>query len=251
MRTGVIAKKVGMTRVWTDGGDNVPVTVLQLDECQVVATRTSESHGYNAVQLGAGKRKVKHTTKAMRGHFAKAKVEPKRKLAEFRVADDAVLSVGDEISVDHFVSGQLVDVAGTSVGKGFAGAMKRHNFGGLRASHGVSISHRSHGSTGQCQEPGKVFKGKKMAGHMGDVRVTTQNLEIVSTDADRGLILVKGAVPGSKNGWVFVSDAVKKSRPEEAPYPAGLKAAAAEAAPAEDAAEAAADNGDAAESTES
>ena len=233
MRTGVIAKKVGMSRVWTDEGVNVPVTVLQLDECQVVATRTKESNGYSAVQLGAGKRKVKHTTKPMRGHFAKANVEPKRKLVEFRVAADNLLNVGDEITADHFVNGQLVDVVGTSIGKGFAGAMKRHNFGGLRASHGVSISHRSHGSTGQCQDPGRVFKGKKMAGHMGDHRVTVQNLEVVSTDADRGLILIKGAVPGSKNGWVLVSDAVKKAMPAEAPLPAAVRKAAAEAAPAE------------------
>ncbi|RED53732.1 50S ribosomal protein L3 [Aestuariispira insulae] len=233
MRTGVIAKKVGMSRVWTDEGVNVPVTVLQLDECQVVATRTNESNGYSAVQLGAGKRKVKHTTKPMRGHFAKANVEPKRKLVEFRVAAENLLNVGDEITADHFLNGQLVDVVGTSIGKGFAGAMKRHNFGGLRASHGVSISHRSHGSTGQCQDPGRVFKGKKMAGHMGDHRVTVQNLEVVSTDADRGLILVKGAVPGSKDGWVLVSDAVKKAMPAEAPLPAAIRKAAAEAAPVE------------------
>ena len=232
MRTGVIAKKVGMTRVWTDEGNNVPVTVLQLDECQVVATRTEEANGYNAVQLGAGKRKVKHTTKPMRGHFAKANVEPKRKLAEFRVAADNLLNVGDEITADHFIDGQLVDVVGTSIGKGFAGAMKRHNFGGLRASHGVSVSHRSHGSTGQCQDPGRVFKGKKMAGHMGDHRVTVQNLEVVSTDVDRGLILIKGAVPGSKSGWVYVSDAVKKAVPADVPLPAAIRKAAEEAAPA-------------------
>ena len=232
MRTGVIAKKVGMTRVWTDEGINVPVTVLQLDECQVVATRTEDANGYNAVQLGAGKRKVKHTTKPMRGHFAKANVEPKRKLAEFRVAADNLLNVGDEITADHFIDGQLVDVVGTSIGKGFAGAMKRHNFGGLRASHGVSVSHRSHGSTGQCQDPGRVFKGKKMAGHMGDHRVTVQNLEVVSTDADRGLILIKGAVPGSKSGWVYVSDAVKKAVPADVPLPAAIRKAAEEAAPA-------------------
>ncbi|WP_155155729.1 50S ribosomal protein L3 [Curvivirga aplysinae] len=236
MRSGVLAQKVGMTRVWTDEGVNLPVTVLKLDNCQVVATRSSELHGYDAVQLGAGTRKVKHTTQAMRGHFAKAQVEPKKKLVEFRVAAENLLNVGDEIVADHFVAGQFVDVAGTSVGKGFAGAMKRHNFGGLRASHGVSVSHRSHGSTGQCQDPGRVFKGKKMAGHMGARRVTVQNLEIVSTDAERGLVLVKGAVPGHKNGWVLVKDAVKKSAPEGAPMPAGLRAAAAaEAAPAAEA----------------
>lgn len=246
MRTGVIAQKVGMTRVWTDEGDNIPVTVLQLDELQVVATRTEDANGYTAVQLGAGKRKVKHTTKAMRGHFAKAKVEPKRKLAEFRVSADNLLNVGDEITADHFVSGQYIDAVGTSIGKGFAGAMKRHNFGGLRASHGVSISHRSHGSTGQCQDPGRVFKGKKMAGHMGAARVTVQNLEVVSTDAERGLVLVKGAVPGSKNGWVFVSDAVKKVLPEEAPKPAAVRSAVA-AAPAE---EVTAEGGDATENAE-
>lgn len=235
MRSGVLAQKVGMTRIWTEEGVNLPVTVLKLDNCQVVATRSDELHGYNAVQLGAGTRKVKHTTQAMRGHFAKAQVEPKKKLVEFRVAAENLLNVGDEIVADHFVSGQFVDVAGTSVGKGFAGAMKRHNFGGLRASHGVSVSHRSHGSTGQCQDPGRVFKGKKMAGHMGARRVTVQNLEVVSTDAERGLVLVKGAVPGHKNGWVLVKDAVKKSAPEGAPMPAGLRAAAAEAAPAAEA----------------
>lgn len=246
MRTGVIAQKVGMTRVWTDEGDNIPVTVLKLDDLQVVATRTEDANGYTAVQLGAGKRKVKHTTKAMRGHFAKAKVEPKRKMAEFRVSADNLLNVGDEITADHFVAGQYIDAVGTSIGKGFAGAMKRHNFGGLRASHGVSISHRSHGSTGQCQDPGRVFKGKKMAGHMGAARVTVQNLEVVSTDVDRGLVLVKGAVPGSKNGWVFVSDAVKKNLPEEAPKPAAVRSAAA-TAPAE---EVTAAGGDATENAE-
>ena len=252
MRSGMIAKKVGMTRVWTDEGDNVPVTVLQIDGLQVVSTRTEEQHGYTAVQLGAGVRKVKHTTQAMRGHFAKAKVEPKRKLAEFRVSADNLLTVGDELAASHFIDGQLVDVAGTSIGKGFAGAMKRHNFKGLRASHGVSVSHRSHGSTGQCQDPGKVFKGKKMAGHMGAKRVTTQNLEVVSTDDDRGLILVKGAVPGSDNGWVFIKDAVKKPLPEGLPFPAGLKAKdapAAEAAP-EAPADAVADSADAATDAE-
>ena len=222
MRSGVIAKKVGMSRVWTDAGDNVPVTILQVEGLQVVATFNQDQNGYTAVQLGAGVRKVKHTTKAMRGHFAKAKVEPKRKLVEFRVSAENMLNVGDQIAASHFIDGQLVDIAGTSIGKGFAGAMKRHNFKGLRATHGVSISHRSHGSTGQCQDPGKVFKGKKMAGHMGAVRVTTQNIEIVSTDDDRGLIIVKGAVPGSKNGWVFIKDAVKKPLPEGLPFPASL-----------------------------
>lgn len=222
MRTGVIAKKLGMTRVWTDDGTQLPVTVLQLDGLQVVSVRTEEKDGYTALQLGAGKRKVKHTTKPMRGHFAKAKVEPKRKLVEFRVSENGLLNVGDEISAQHFLPGQFVDVTGTSMGKGFAGAMKRHNFGGLRASHGVSISHRSHGSTGQCQEPGRVFKGKKMAGHLGAVRKTVQNLQIVRTDAERGLILVKGAVPGADKGWVLVRDAVKRPVPAEVPMPAAL-----------------------------
>ena len=223
MRSGVIAKKVGMTRVWTDDGINVPVTVLQMESCQVVDVRGEDTHGYAAVQLGAGVRKVKHTSKPMRGHFAKASVEPKRKLVEFRISADNMLNVGDELAADHFVDGQYVDVAGVSIGKGFAGAMKRHNFGGLRASHGVSISHRSHGSTGQCQDPGRVFKGKKMAGHMGASRVTVQNLQVVSTDVERGLILVKGAVPGPKSGWVQVTDAVKKAMPDNAPKPGSLR----------------------------
>ena len=237
MRSGVIAKKVGMTRLFMEDGRQVPVTVLQLEGLQVVAQRTAEKDGYTAVQLGAGAAKAKRTSKAMRGHFAAANVEPKRKLAEFRVSPENLIAVGEEISAEHYVEGQKVDVAGTSIGKGFAGAMKRHNFGGLRASHGVSISHRSHGSTGQCQDPGKVFKGKKMAGHMGAVRVTTQNLEIVRTDADRGLIMVKGAVPGSKGGWVTIKDAVKKKLPENVPIPAALKSAAAPVAqaPAEEA----------------
>ncbi len=237
MRSGVIAKKVGMTRLFMEDGRQVPVTVLQLEGLQVVAQRTAEKDGYTAVQLGAGAAKAKRTSKAMRGHFAAANVEPKRKLAEFRVSPENLIAVGEEISAEHYVEGQKVDVAGTSIGKGFAGAMKRHNFGGLRASHGVSISHRSHGSTGQCQDPGKVFKGKKMAGHMGAVRVTTQNLEIVRTDADRGLIMVKGAVPGSKGGWVTIKDAVKKKLPENVPFPAALKSAAAPVAqaPAEEA----------------
>ncbi|MGH1356789.1 MAG: 50S ribosomal protein L3 [Thalassovita sp.] len=234
MRSGVIAKKVGMTRLFMEDGKQIPVTVLQLENLQVVSQRTSDQHGYTAVQLGCGSIKAKRVSQAMRGHFAAASVEPKRKLAEFRVTEDNLIEVGAEISAEHYVSGQKVDVAGTSIGKGFAGAMKRHNFGGLRASHGVSISHRSHGSTGQCQDPGKVFKGKKMAGHMGAVRVTTQNLEVVKTDADRGLIMVKGAVPGSKGGWVTIKDAVKKKLPENVPFPAALKTAAAEA-PAEEA----------------
>lgn len=229
MRTGLIAKKLGMTRIFNDAGHHVPVTVLQLEGCQVVAQRTNEKDGYTALQLGAGTRKVKNVTKAQRGHFAKAQVEPKAKIAEFRVSEDALVEVGAEITADHFVTGQRVDVVGTSKGKGFAGAMKRHNFGGLRASHGVSISHRSHGSTGQCQDPGKVFKGKKMAGHMGAARVTTQNLEVVKTDADRGLVFIKGAVPGPKSGWVTVKDAVKKKAPEGLPFPAALKTAEAPA----------------------
>ena len=240
LRSGIIAKKVGMTRLFLEDGKQVPVTVLQLDKLQVVAQRTADKDGYTAVQLGAGTAKAKRTTQAMRGHFAAAKVEPKRKIAEFRVDPENLINVGEEITADHYFAGQYVDVAGTSIGKGFAGAMKRHNFGGLRASHGVSISHRSHGSTGQCQDPGKVFKGKKMAGHMGAVRVTTQNLEVVKTDAERGLIMVKGAVPGSKGGWVTVKDAVKKPFPENAILPAALKSAAEEAAKAAEEAAAAA-----------
>ena len=229
LRSGVIARKVGMTRIFQDDGKQVPVTVLQLDKLQVVANRTPEKDGYSAVQLGAGTAKAKRTSKAMRGHFAIAKVEPKRKIAEFRVDPENIIAVGEEITANHYFEGQFVDVSGTSIGKGFAGAMKRHNFGGLRASHGVSISHRSHGSTGQCQDPGKVFKGKKMAGHMGAARVTTQNLQVVKTDADRGLIMVKGAVPGSKGGWVTIKDAVKKPVPENVILPAALKSAAEEA----------------------
>jgi 50S ribosomal protein L3, bacterial len=230
MRSGVIAKKLGMTRLFLEDGKQVPVTVLQLDALQVVAQRTADTDGYTAVQLGAGTAKAKRVSSPMRGHFAKANVAPKRKVAEFRVSPENLIDVGAEISAEHYVAGQFVDIAGTSIGKGFAGVMKRHNFGGLRASHGVSISHRSHGSTGQCQDPGKVFKGKKMAGHLGAVRVTTQNLQIVRTDADRGLIMVKGAVPGSKGGWVTIKDAVKKAAHADAPRPAGLKAAAATAA---------------------
>ena len=223
MRTGLIAKKLGMTRVFNDKGHHVPVTVLQLEGCQVVAQRTMEKDGYTALQLGAGTRKVKNVTKAQRGHFAKAEVEPKAKLVEFRVAEDALVEVGAELTADHFVPGQYVDAVGTSKGKGFAGAMKRHNFGGLRASHGVSISHRSHGSTGQCQDPGRVFKGKKMAGHMGDHRSTVQNLEIVEARADEGLLLVKGGLPGSKQGWVLISDAAKKAAPADLPMPAAFR----------------------------
>lgn len=241
MRSGVITQKMGMTRVFTDDGRHIPVTVLKLEGCQVVAQRVEEKNGYTAVQLGSGFAKVKNTSKAQRGHFARAKVEPKRKVAEFRVSADNMIDVGAEITADHYVAGQYVDVSGTSIGKGFAGAMKRHNFGGLRASHGVSINHRSLGSTGQCQDPGKVFKGKKMAGQMGAVRVTTQNLEIVETDADRGLILVKGAVPGSKGGWVFITDAIKRPVPDDAPVPAAIRTADAPGAAEPAAADAAAD----------
>ncbi len=237
MRSGVIAQKVGMTRIYTEEGVNVPVTVLRMENVQVVAQRTEDKNGYTAVQLGAGKAKVKNVTKPMRGHFAVAKVEPKRKLAEFRVSNDNMLNVGDEIIAAHYLPGQFVDVTGTTIGKGFAGAMKRHNFAGLRASHGVSVSHRSHGSTGMCQDPGKVFKGKKMAGHMGNTRVTTQNIQVVSVDVDRGLVLVKGAVPGPKGGWVTIKDAVKKAALEEAIRPAALRANEAEAVKAAEDAE--------------
>ncbi len=223
MRSGVLVQKIGMTRIFTDGGQHIGVTVLRLDNCQVVAQRTEDQNGYTALQLGAGQAKVKRVTKPMRGHFAKANVEPKRKLAEFRVQPENLIDVGAEITADHFVVGQKVDATGTSIGKGFAGAMKRHNFGGLRASHGVSISHRSHGSTGQCQDPGKVFKGKKMAGHMGDVRVTTQNIEVVKTDVDRGLIMVRGSVPGSRGGWVLLRDAVKSKMPDDLPMPGAFR----------------------------
>jgi len=230
LRTGLIAKKVGMTRVFQEGGDHVPVTVMQLDGLQVVGQRTAETNGYTAVQLGAGAKKAKRVNKAERGYFAKANIEPKAKLVEFRVAPDNMIGIGEEITANHYFEGQYVDVTGTSIGKGFAGAMKRHNFGGLRATHGVSISHRSHGSTGQCQDPGKVFKGKKMAGHMGATRVTTQNLQVVKTDVDRGLIMIKGAVPGPKGGWVLIKDAVKKPVPENVILPAALASAAKEAA---------------------
>jgi large subunit ribosomal protein L3 len=244
MRTGVLAKKIGMTRVFAADGAHVPVTVLSLEGCQVIGVKKNEvrevavtkkgeqvgtrqaNDGYTAVVLAAGARKAKNISKAVRGVFAKASVEPKAVIREFRVSDDMLLEVGAEISADHFVSGQKVDISGLTKGKGFAGAMKRWNFGGLEASHGVSVSHRSHGSTGQRQDPGRTFKGKKMAGHLGVERVTTQNLEIVRTDAARGLILVKGAVPGADNGWVEVRDAVKQARPAEAPFPGGIKSTA-------------------------
>jgi len=225
MRTGVIAKKIGMTRLFQDDGRHVPVTVLQLEKLQVVARKEMDTDGYVAVQLGAGTAKAKNVAKPQRGHFGKAEVEPKAYLHEFRVTEENLLDVGAELSAEHFVPGQLVDISGRTQGKGFQGGMKRWGFGGLRATHGVSVSHRSLGSTGQRQDPGKVFKNKKMAGHMGDAQRTQQNLEIVSTDVERGLIFVKGSVPGSKGGWLLVKDAVKIARPEAAPYPAGLKAA--------------------------
>ena len=219
----MIAKKVGMTRIFDDTGDQIPVTVLQLENCQVISHLTTEKNGYTAVQLGVGKAKVNRTSRPMRGHFAKAEVEPKRKLAEFRVSEENLIDVGLEITADHFVAGQFVDVTGTSIGKGFAGAMKRHHFKGLGASHGVSVSHRAHGATGQCQDPGRVFKGKKMAGHLGDVRKTTQNLRIEKTDPERGLILVKGTIPGSKGQWILIKDAIKKSLPSEVPIPGAFR----------------------------
>ena len=225
MRSGVIAQKVGMSRVFTEAGAHVPVTVLRLANCQVVGHRTIEKNGYVALQLGSGTRKVKNVTKAERGNFALAKVEPKRKVAEFRVSEDALIPVGAEITADHFVPGQYVDVTGTSIGKGFAGGMKRWNFGGLRASHGVSISHRSIGSTGGRQDPGKTFKNKKMPGHMGVDRVTTLNLKVVQTDVERGLILIEGAVPGAKGGWITVRDAVKKAPPKDLPRPGKFRLA--------------------------
>ncbi|HEY7669168.1 MAG TPA: 50S ribosomal protein L3 [Hyphomicrobium sp.] len=234
MRSGVIAQKVGMTRIFTDAGEHIPVTVLKLDKCQVVAHRTNEKNGYTALQLGAGTRKPARLTKADRQNFAVAKVEPKRKLAEFRVSPENVIEVGAEITADHFIPGQFVDVTGTNQGKGFQGAMKRWNFGGLRATHGVSVSHRSHGSTGQRQDPGKVFKGKKMAGHMGSERVTTQNLVVVKTDPARGLLMVRGAVPGSKGGWVLVRDAVLKKPPKDLPRPGAFKTRAGEASEAKE-----------------
>ncbi|MBL8844395.1 MAG: 50S ribosomal protein L3 [Hyphomicrobium zavarzinii] len=225
MRSGVIAQKVGMTRIFTDAGEHVPVTVLKLEKLQVLSQRTADKHGYTAIQVGAGTRKPSRLTKSERGDFAVANVEPKRKLAEFRVSPDNLIEVGAEITADHFVPGQFVDVTGTSQGKGFQGAMKRWNFGGLRATHGVSVVHRSHGSTGQRQDPGKVFKGKKMAGHLGDERVTTQNLVVAKIDVERGLLMIRGAVPGSKGGWVVVRDAVKKKAHADVPKPGAFKPA--------------------------
>ena len=242
MRTGVIAKKLGMARFFDEAGAHVPVTVLSLEGCQVVAQRTKDKDGYVALQLGAGAKKAKNTSKAMRGHFAKGQVEPKRTLAEFKVSEDNLVDVGAELSADHFLPGQKVDITGVTVGKGFTGAMKRWNFGGLRATHGVSVSHRSHGSTGNRQDPGRTFPGKKMAGHYGQETVTTLNLTVWRVDAERGLILVKGAVPGTEGTFVKIRDAVKSPLPAEAPKPAGLRSAgqpaAAEAAPAEAEAEA-------------
>ena len=225
MRSGVIAQKVGMTRIFTGTGEHVPVTVLKLDGCQVVAHRTEEVNGYTALQLGIGRAKVKNVSKAERERFAVSKVEPKMKLAEFRVTADQVIPVGAEITADHFVEGQFVDVTGTSTGKGFAGPMKRWNFGGLRATHGVSVSHRSHGSTGGRQDPGKTFKNKKMAGHMGVDRVTTLNLKVVKTDVERGLILVEGAVPGVAGGYIFVRDAIKKAPHKDVVSPGKFRVA--------------------------
>jgi len=222
MRTGLIAKKLGMTRLFKEDGTHVPVTVLHLDEVQVVDARTQERDGYTAVQLGAGRAKVKNVSNPNKGHFARVKVEPKKKLVEFRVSPDALLEAGQTLSAAHFLVGQKVDVCGTSKGKGFAGGMKRWNFRGLEASHGVSVSHRSHGSTGNRQDPGKTFKNKKMAGHLGDERVTTLNVEIAAVDAERGLLMVRGAVPGAKDGWVMVRDAIKRKRPDDVPYPAAF-----------------------------
>ena len=230
MRTGVITTKLGMTRLLNEKGEHIPVTVLQMDDCQVISQRTEEKDGYTAVQLGAGKAKVKNVSKAMRGHFAKAKVEPKKIVAEFRITPDAMINIGETLTVNHFVPGQYVDATGITIGKGFAGVMKRHGFAGLRASHGVSLAHRSQGSTGMCQDPGKVWKGKKMAGHMGCDQVTIQNLEVVMTDADRNLIIVKGAVPGHKGSTIYLSDAIKRARDESSPFPAGLKTEASEKA---------------------
>ena len=229
MRSGLVAQKVGMTRIFTDAGEHIPVTVLKVEKCQVVAQRTEDKNGYTALQLGVGTRKPKHVSNPERQRFAKAQIEPKRKLAEFRVSPDNLIEVGAEITADHFIPGQMVDVTGTSQGKGFQGPMKRWNFSGMGASHGISVVHRSHGSTGQRQDPGKVFKGKKMAGQLGNERVTTQNLVVVKTDVERGLLMIRGAVPGSKGGWVLVRDAVKKALPKEAPKPGAVRKAAAAA----------------------
>ena len=226
MRTGLIAQKLGMSRMFDSNGKHVPVTLLKVENCQVIAVQTEEKNGYTSVQLGSGIKKVKNTSKAERGHFAKAKVEPKKKVVEFRVDEKNLLEVGAELSVDHFVPGQYVDVTGVTIGRGYQGVMKRWNFKGLRATHGVSVAHRSAGSTGQCQDPGRVFKNKKMAGHMGDVTRTMLNLQVVAVDVENGLIMVKGAVHGSKGGWVQVRDAVKKAMPKDVPMPAGLKAKA-------------------------
>ena len=225
MRTGLLAQKLGMSRVFAADGSHVPVTLLKIDNCQVVAVRTRENDGYTALQLGVGAARIKNVTKPQRGHFAKAKLEPKARLAEFRVSEDALLPVGAEITAEHFLAGQHVDVVGVSIGKGFAGAMKRHNFAGLGASHGVSVSHRSHGSTGQRQSPGKTFKNKKMAGHLGAARVTTQSLEVISADAERGVLMIKGSVPGSPGGYVLVKDAAKRKAPDGLPFPAALRGA--------------------------
>lgn len=235
MRSGVIAQKLGMSRLFTEDGQHIPVTVLKLDNCQVVAHKTADKDGYTALQVGAGAIRLKNVNKAERGHFAKANVEPKRKLAEFRVTPENLIEIGAEITAEHFVAGQYVDATGTSIGKGYAGGMKRWNFGGLRATHGVSVSHRSIGSTGQRQDPGKTFKGKKMPGHLGAETVTTQNLEVVKTDADRGLIMVRGSIPGSKGGWVHLRDAVKRKLPDSAPFPGAIRkpSAPAAAAPAQ------------------
>lgn len=237
MRTGLIAKKIGMTSVYTETGEETPVTVLVVENCQVVANKTKEKDGYTAVQLGVGKARAKNTSKALRGHFAKAKVEPKRKVAEFRVDEKALIAPGTELVASHFVPGQYVDISGNTVGKGFQGVMKRWNFAGLEASHGVSVSHRSHGSTGQRQDPGRVFKGKKMAGHMGTARVTIQNLQVVQVNDEQGYIMVRGSIPGADEGYVLVKDSVKKGAHPKAPYPAGVRKTAEEAPAAEAAAE--------------
>ena len=232
-RTGLVALKMGMTRLFNDAGDQVPVTILKVDECRVISHRTVETNGYTALQLGFGKAKVKNVSKAVRGHFAKAAVEPSKKVMEFRVPPEALVEVGAEITADHFVAGQSVDVTGVTVGKGFAGGMKRWNFGGLRATHGVSVSHRSHGSTGIRQDPGRTFPGKKMAGHLGVEQVTTLNLQVVKVDAENGLIMVKGSIPGSDGNWVVIRDAVKKPRAKDLPFPAALRASKSEAPAAE------------------